>query len=104
MIRARPARLKMSEPLADVRIRPVAAAIDVLLLRLANERSEHIAGAASCVGLANDSWRFFRHESDLRDCRCSFVAQRQTTRSSYNTSIQNNSGPSQGPVGEVVVD
>ena len=92
VIRARLARLKMSEPLADVRIRPVAAAVDVLLLRRADEQSEHIAGATSCVGLANHLWRLFRHESDLRDCRRSFVAQRHMMRSSHNTSIQNISG------------
>jgi hypothetical protein len=84
MIRARPARLKMSKPLADVRIPFVAAAIDVLLLRLANEQSEHIAGAASCVELTNHLWRLFRHESNLRDCRRSFVAQRQPMGSSHN--------------------
>jgi hypothetical protein len=65
MIRARTARLKMHEPLADVRIWPAAAAINVLLLRLADEQSEHIAGTTSCVGLANHLWRLFRHESTL---------------------------------------
>ena len=79
MIRARQARLKMSKPLANVRIRPVAAAIDVLLFCLANERSEHIAGAAGCVELADHLWRLFRHESDLpRDCRCSFGAEKRS--------------------------
>jgi hypothetical protein len=77
MIRARTARLKMHEPLADVRIRPVAAAINALLFRLADEQSEHIAGAASCVGLANHLWRLFRHGGNLRDFRCSFIAQRK---------------------------
>jgi hypothetical protein len=84
MIRARTARLKMHKPLADVRIRPVAAAINVLLLRLADEQSEHIARATSCVGLANHLWRLFRHESTPTDCGHSFVAQRQAMRSSCN--------------------
>ena len=84
MIGAGPARLKMSKPRPDVRIRPVAAAIDVLVLCLANDRSEHIAGAAGCVELANHLWRLFRHASDLRDCRRSFVAQRHMMRSSRN--------------------
>jgi hypothetical protein len=76
MIRARTARLKMHEALTDVRIRPVAAAINVLLFRLADEQSEHITGATICVGLANLLWRLLRHESTPRDCGHSFVAQR----------------------------
>jgi hypothetical protein len=77
MIRAREARLKMSKPLANVRIRPVAAAIDVLLFCLANERSENIAGAAGCVELADRLWRLFRHSDLPRDCRRSFGAEKR---------------------------